>query len=608
MREKDVMKIQNIREEMKGLQQIFSSVRLLEAEECRGETARRALEEKGNSTGLEFLEAEAYYVMARYLEIEGKQYVMELVSRLEVNFSEALGEYEKLTGRMIEYDRRVFVDSLTGAYNRRYYEEKVKQSHAVCGVAMIDMDDFKLCNDTFGHDSGDRALATVAQEILKCIRESDRLIRYGGDEFLLLLSDVDEEGFLKTLRRIKDRVHKAVVPGYEKIQLTVSIGGAISDGNTPIKSVISQADRFMYVAKRKKNEVVTKITAFLDEGEEKQKILIVDDSSLNRDLLAEVLREEYEVLEAENGEQCMALLQRENEEISLVLLDVVMPGMDGFAVLEEMEKRHWLDTIPVIMITSENTVSAVRRAYNAGITDYISRPFDMQVVYRRVSNAVKLYARQRKLMEIVRKQGVEQEKRRRLTVEILSRVIGTRNGENAVHDSHVGTITRLLLEKITEKTDRYDLSWTERQAMTAAASFHDIGKIGIEEKLLHKENPTEKEKERLREHTVIGDEILSSLREYQREDLVRYARQISRWHHERYDGSGYPDGLKGEEIPIAAQVVGLADTYEEIMEERRGGSPEEAIRVLQEEYRDAFQPLLLECMWELKDKIQEVQD
>ena len=285
-----------------------------------------------------------------------------------------------------------------------------------------------------------------------------------------------------------------------------------------------------------------------------------------------------------------------------------MPGMDGFAVLEEMEKRHWLDTIPVIMITSENTVSAVRRAYNAGITDYISRPFDMQVVYRRVSNAVKLYARQRKLMEIVRKQGVEQEKRRRLTVEILSRVIGTRNGENVVHDSHVGTITRLLLEKITEKTDRYDLSWTERQAMTAAASFHDIGKIGIEEKLLHKENPTEKEKERLREHTVIGDEILSSLREYQREDLVRYARQISRWHHERYDGSGYPDGLKGEEIPIAAQVVGLADTYEEIVEERRGGSPEEAIRVLQEEYRDAFQPLLLECMWELKDKIQEVQD
>ena len=403
-------------------------------------------------------------------------------------------------------------------------------------------------------------------------------------------------------------MHKAVVPGYEKIQLTVSIGGAISDGNTPIKSVISQADRFMYVAKRKKNEVVTKITAFLDEGEEKQKILIVDDSSLNRDLLAEVLREEYEVLEAENGEQCVALLQRENEEISLVLLDVVMPGMDGFAVLEEMEKRHWLDTIPVIMITSENTVSAVRRAYNAGITDYISRPFDMQVVYRRVSNAVKLYARQRKLMEIVRKQGVEQEKRRRLTVEILSRVIGTRNGENAVHDSHVGTITRLLLEKITEKTDRYDLSWTERQAMTAAASFHDIGKIGIEEKLLHKENPTEKEKERLREHTVIGDEILSSLREYQREDLVRYARQISRWHHERYDGSGYPDGLKGEEIPIAAQVVGLADTYEEIMEERRGGSPEEAIRVLQEEYRDAFQPLLLECMWELTDKIQEVQD
>ena len=144
--------------------------------------------------------------------------------------------------------------------------------------------------------------------------------------------------------------------------------------------------------------------------------------------------------------------------------------------------------------------------------------------------------------------------------------------------------------------------------MTAAASFHDIGKIGIEEKLLHKENPTEKEKEQLREHTVIGDEILSSLREYQREDLVKYARQISRWHHERYDGSGYPDGLKGEEIPIAAQVVGLADTYEEIMEERRGCSPEEVIRVLQEEYRDAFQPLLLECMWELKDKIQEVQD
>lgn len=339
----------------------------------------------------------------------------------------------------------------------------------------------------------------------------------------------------------------------------------------------------------------------------KQRILIVDDSELNRDFLSEMLNDKYKIVEAVNGRQAIAILEDESVPVDLILLDITMPEMDGFDVLQVMNERHWIDDIPVIMISVESGFSSIARAYDMGVTDYISRPFDMRVVRRRVINTLLLYAKQKRLAQMVETQIYEREKRSRLMVTILSQIVEFRNGESGLHVLNINVLTKLLLETLLEKTDKYDLDEEEISIISMASALHDIGKISIPDEILNKPGKlTKEEYEIMKTHSMEGTKILERMNGYRQEPLVQYALQICRWHHERYDGKGYPDGLKGEEIPIAAQIVSLADVYDALTSERvykPAYTHEQAIQMIQNGECGTFSPLLLECLGEAAEKI-----
>ena len=474
---------------------------------------------------------------------------------------------------------------------------------------MIDLDDFKLYNDTCGHNAGDMVLNTVVGIVRKCIRKTDILIRYGGDEFLLILPDVSEDVFSKKLKQIRDMVYEAEVPGYARLRLTVSIGGVLADNET-IESAVARADGLMYQAKNRKNMIVTEKSGIDSaEAKERQQILIVDDSQINCEILAEILKDEYRILEAANGEECINLLKQYGTGIALLLLDINMPVMDGFEVLALMNRKHWIEDIPVIIISSENSASYVRRAYEMGASDYISRPFDVQVVHQRVSNTIKLYAKQRRLISLVTDQIREKEKNNQMMISILSQIVEFRNSESGSHVLHINIITGMLLERLMQKTDQYHLQWSDQFLITTASALHDIGKIGIDEKILNKPGKLTKEEfEIMKTHTLIGASMLKSIEMYQNEKLLQVAYQICRWHHERYDGKGYPDGLKGEEIPISAQVVAIADVYDALVGKRvykKAFSHETAIHMILNGECGAFNPLLLECLTDIQNRLKE---
>lgn len=341
----------------------------------------------------------------------------------------------------------------------------------------------------------------------------------------------------------------------------------------------------------------------------KDKILIVDDSKMNRMILADMLSEKYHVMEAENGRTAIELLQAYETEISLVLLDIIMPEMDGFEVLEIMRRYHWSEEIPVIIISAENSHSVVERAYELGAADYISRPFDEVIVCRRVDNTIMLYAKQKRLISMVADQMYESEKSNSLMISILSHIVEFRNGESGLHVLHIGTMTEMLLRRLREKTDRYDLDEEKISMIGKAAAFHDIGKISISEEILNKPGRLTKEEfEIMKTHSAVGADMLADLPMHKEEPLVKVAYEICRWHHERYDGRGYPDGLRGEEIPISAQVVSIADAYDALTSERvykKAYSHEKAMRMILQGECGVFHPLLLECLRDIGDSIQE---
>ena len=342
-------------------------------------------------------------------------------------------------------------------------------------------------------------------------------------------------------------------------------------------------------------------------SEQKQKILIVDDSELNRAILADMLGDEYEIVEAENGLQGVGLLQQRGAEISLVLLDIVMPQMDGFGVLQVMSENHWIEDIPVIMISAESGSSHIERAYELGVTDFISRPFDALIVHRRVVNTIMLYAKQKRLANMVADQIYENEQRSSLLIDILSHIVEFRNGESGLHVLHVRTLTELMLNHLVQKTDRYPLSSSDISMISTASALHDIGKISIDEKILNKPGRfTEEEFAIMKTHSMAGAEMLQNLPIHQNDPLVKVAYDICRWHHERWDGRGYPDGLKGDEIPIAAQIVALADVYDALTSKRcykPAFSCEEAVSMILRGECGAFNPLLIECLEELAPEL-----
>ena len=592
---------------------LFTEVRLLDIEAVKhlekNSLSLRAFWEKCQKTRLEYIDSRVCQKISRYVEIDGQPYVVEILNVLDVTTESFENAREQLTAKVRGYDEELYLDALTGAYNRRYYENRIRKVRGHAGVAMIDLDYFKLYNDTCGRNAGDLVLNTVVGIIRGCICKTDILIRYGGDEFLLILQDVDEEIFSKKLKQIRDMVCEAEVPGYARLRLTVSIGGVLADNET-IESAVARADGLMYQAKNRKNMIVTEKSGIDSaEAKERQQILIVDDSQINCEILAEILKDEYRILEAANGEECINLLKQYGTGIALLLLDINMPVMDGFEVLALMNRKHWIEDIPVIMISSEDSASYVRRAYERGASDYISRPFDVQVVHQRVSNTIKLYAKQRRLISLVTDQIREKEKNNQMMISILSQIVEFRNSESGSHVLHINIITGMLLERLMQKTDQYHLQWSDQFLITTASALHDIGKIGIDEKILNKPGKLTKEEfEIMKTHTLIGASMLKSIEMYQNEKLLQVAYQICRWHHERYDGKGYPDGLKGEEIPISAQVVAIADVYDALVGKRvykKAFSHETAIHMILNGECGAFNPLLLECLTDIQNRLKE---
>lgn len=338
------------------------------------------------------------------------------------------------------------------------------------------------------------------------------------------------------------------------------------------------------------------------------KILIADDSQMNREILSDILADEYDIVEVENGLQAIAYLESYSHTIALLLLDIVMPEADGFEVLAYMNKYRLIEDVPVIMISSETASSYISRAYDFGVTDYLQRPFDASVVKRRAANTIALYAKQRRLVGIVADQIEQREKSSRLMVDILSHIVEFRNGESGLHVLHINIITEMLLRCLIQKTDRYDITPQDIALISTASALHDVGKIVIPDAVLNKPGRlTPDEFAVIKTHSMAGASMLAGLAAYQNEPLLRVAYEICRWHHERYDGRGYPDGLSGDDIPISAQVVALADVYDALTSERcykKRFSHDVAIRMITNGECGAFNPLMLECLHDVGDRIE----
>ena len=527
-------------------------------------------------------------------------------------------QLDETTEQRAAHDQKLkeelYKDPLTGAYNRRYYEEVIRKSIGPAGIALMDVDDFKICNDTYGHYAGDVALETAASAIQSCIRSSDLLIRYGGDEFLLVLPGIPGDILQTKLEQISDAVRNAAVPGYSHFRLSLSIGGTMQSLTDPVEGIVRRADWLMYQAKCRKNAVMVEVPghslAALEKLlQNKSQILLVDDSAMNRMILKEILGGDYRILEAENGQECLEKLQTEAENIALVLLDINMPVMDGFEVLKAMNANHTIEDIPVIMISSDDSDAAIRRSYELGANDYVNRPFDARIVYRRVTNTIKLYAKQRRLVQMVSEQIRARENNTDMLVGVLSHIVEFRNGESGLHVRHIRIITELLLRRLLEISSRYSITAEQQDMIPLASALHDIGKIGIDEKILNKPGKlTPEEFEVMKTHSMLGARMLHDLDNFAEQPLLQTAYEIARWHHERWDGCGYPDGLKGDEIPISAQLVSLADVYDALTSERcykKAFSHEEAMQMILNSECGAFNPLLLQCLTDIQADLKE---
>ena len=605
---------QQAEQEMEQLRKVFPSVRMLTAEQVQageavGDAARQALEEKTTHSRMEYRGQELYEVTALFAQVEGTPCVLELERRLDRIMLLDPEESEQLFNNLAEYRGKLYRDAVTGAYNERYYQERYRSRILTAGVAVLRVDDFKAANDVYGRYAGNSVLETVAGVLRRNLGEKDRLIRRGEDRLLLLLPEVGQSDFGQKLEHLRLQLAAAGVPGYSHLHISVSIGGVwIRDGE--VSAAVEHAERLATYAQMQKNTVITEQQPERTAAatvHRRQSVLIVDDSELNRKMLGQMLGSRFDIAEAASGEACLQLLEQNATGISIVLLDIHMPGIDGFTVLEEMNQKNLLEQIPVIMISSEDTVDAVRRAFDLGASDYISRPFDAKVVYQRIINTIQLYAKQRRLSAMAADLAFEKERASRMMIGILSQVVEKRNGESRDHVQRVAQLTSMLLAGLAQKTDRYPLTREMRRTIATAAALHDIGKMEICEDLLHKEGPlTEAERRTLQSHTLLGAQMLEEQPECRDDAFARTAYNICRWHHERYDGGGYPDGLQGEQIPIEAQVVGLADVYERLVSRPVDGharTHSEVVQMICTGVCGAFNPLLLDCLQDMEAEI-----
>jgi len=566
---------------------------------CHHCAVKSAFENHDQRSKLEYFSPDIVQVSAKYMEVDGAPYVLELLQRMQSDTIVEPDDTEALFSALSGYNTKLYHDPLTDMYNRRYYEEIVRGMKGPIGVALMDLDDFKVYNDTYGHHAGDMALKTAATIVL------------GGDEFLLILPGIPEDYFKIKLEQIREKLHDAIVPGYSHMRLSTSIGGLIQMPSDSMDAVVRQADRLMYQAKVRKNCVVVSGELLQEDApgrrEEKPQILIVDDSAMNRAILSEILCGDYRILEAADGEECLKKMQQHMGDIALVLLDLMMPKMNGFEVLDFMNRNHAIEDLPVIMISGEDSEESVRRAYEMGVSDYVARPFDARVVYRRVFNTIKLYSKQRRLVSLLSEQIRARERNTSMLVGVLSQLVEFRNGESGLHVQHIHRLTERVLEKLLERPNIYHITSEMQENIPLASALHDIGKIAIDEKILNKPGRlTPEEIEVIKTHTTIGADMLSKLDNFCEEPLLQTAYSIARWHHERWDGRGYPDGLKGNEIPIEAQVVALADVYDALTSDRcykKACPHEQAVKMILNGECGAFNPVLLECFVEIEDDL-----
>ena len=628
-----------VQTEIKVLKNVFSTVRLLSAGDvgvktanckkrsdgncydvwkrksmCRNCISYRALTEKQQFSKIEKIDDGIYQVIADYREVDGKPCVIEMIRKMEKDIAVDFGNEDRNAETLNEYFEKTYTDVLTETYNRRYYEEYISNQTMTGGVAMVDLDDFKIYNDLFGHDVGDKVINLVAAAIKSCVRYSDKVVRYGGDEFLIIISGVKKVAFERVIKDIKETVKKIEVEGYPAIKPSVSVGYKLCYEDV-VKTAVSQADEFMYLAKKKKNSAIDYDVnggVLRNRLQKKELVLIVDDSALNREILSSILKNEYEIIEAEEGMQAIEQIGKYGSDISVVLLDLIMPGMSGFDVLDQMESLGVLSEIPVIAITGDESSNSMRIAYEKGVSDYIIRPFDAKIVYRRVSNTIKVYSKQKRLISEITGEVQNREKNRSMLVEFLSQVVEQPDGDcDGNHAEHMMKFTRFILEKLIQKGYCYEYI-DDIYAISTAAALHDIGKAQIDRKILNKKGKlTAEEFEIIKTHTVLGEKMLKNVKAYEKEPIVKYAKEICRHHHERYDGNGYPDGLKGDEIPYSAQAVSICDVYDALISKRPykpAYTHEEAVRMIKNGMCGQFNPLILDCFEECADKFKEIAD
>ena len=622
------MKSKEVEIEIKRLQSCFDRVRLLRENEipsddvkncecykfwnreypCAQCISRKTLRTKKQKTKIEFLGDAAYFVMTKYIDVDGRPCVIEMSNRMDSNSLVDSYGRKRMIEQLESYEDHLYKDILTGIYNHNYYEEEARFIKGPMGVAKIDIDDFKEYNDRYGLSAGDDVLQMVAGEIRKYIRKTDILIRFGGDEFVLIVPGISNEIFENKLNQIKNHLHSLESKSNAEMPISLSAAGVVTYNKT-VEQALVYVERLLDEAKEKKNTVIVgKDTDFeVSQTKEKQSILVVDDSEMNREILSEMLKDEFEISFAQDGRECIQMISNHEKKIDLILLDIIMPNVDGFGVLDYMSRHQYMDDIPVIMISSDGSKETIHKAYEMQVSDYISRPFDKKVVYRRVRNAMALYNKQKRLSSLVSSEIHERDKNNRMMMNILSHIVEFRNKESGGHVLYLQTITSMLLASLIQKTNQYDLNASQCNLISLASVLHDIGKIGIPEVILNKPGKlTHEEFEIMKTHTTIGADILDNLKMYQDEPLVKYGKEICLGHHERWDGQGYPNGLKEDEIPISAQVVSIADCYDALVGNRVYKPPfthEEAIKMILTGQCGQFNPLLVECLSDIGDQL-----
>lgn len=354
------------------------------------------------------------------------------------------------------------------------------------------------------------------------------------------------------------------------------------------------------------------------------KILVVDDAETNRELLADMLKDEYEIVMADNGRKALELLDRQHNEFAILLLDLIMPDLDGFQVLEYVRKQPWGNRLAIIVISVDCTAEAEKRCLDLGVSDFIHRPFDTNIVKRRVKNVIALYRYQlelenkideqtktlREQFSLLQGQADRLIQSRQNVIDILGNVVEYRDLESGEHIKRVKGYTRILAERMMEDYPEYGLTVNSIDIIVSASALHDIGKIAIPDAILLKPGGlTTDEYEYMKTHTVRGSDFLNTIENVWDDDYGKACYEICRYHHERYDGRGYPEGLKGDEIPISAQIVSLADVYDALVNERvyRGAfTKEEAYRMIVAGECGVFSPKLLDCFAKVRGDFEEL--